>query len=148
MSLTRRSNCRRSISPVGAVEGRLVGVLGTSGPMLRRREASRLRGWIGATERYLGARRDKGHFIAQSIGGIIDGAEINVFVQSRELNRGWSEDGKRFRKMETYCAKHPGTFCFARPTYIDQTSRPATIEFGILKPDGKLWVEEFSNLLR
>jgi len=37
------------------------------------------------------ARVGKGHFIAHSIGGAVDGWELNVFVQRRELNR----DGPR-----------------------------------------------------
>jgi hypothetical protein len=58
-----------------------------------------------------------GHFIAHSIGGAVDRAEVNVFVQLRALNRSWSEAGKRFREMEAYCEANPGTFCFNGPIY-------------------------------
>lgn len=126
-------------------EDRLMGVFGTSGPPLRVREASRLRGWIGPTEAVLGGSFDKGHFIAQCIGGIIDGAEINLFVQNRALNRGHSVEGKRYRAMERYCEQHHGTFCFARALYGDMTSRPSAIELGILRPDNTLWTEVFAN---
>jgi hypothetical protein len=87
---------------------------------------------------------DKGHFIAHSIGGALDGWELNVFVQRRELNRGWSEAGARFRDMEDYCA-NAGTFCFSRPLYADPTAKPAFVEFGVLKSDGQLCVECFDN---
>jgi len=70
---------------------------------------------------------------------------VNVFVQLRALNRGWSEAGKRFREMEAYCEANSGTFCFNRPTYDDQTARPAFVEFGLIKLDGRLWVERFAN---
>src|SRR5216684_7936234 len=71
----------------------------------------------------------KGHFIAHSIGGAVDCAEVNVFVQLRAPNGGWSEAGKRFREMEAYCETNPGTFCFNRPTCDDQAARPAFVEF-------------------
>ena len=127
------------------IEPRLMGVLGYSAPQLEQRDDYRLKGWVGPTEKHFGKRWDKGHFIAHSLGGAVDGTEINVFVQSRKLNRGWSTAGKWFRQMETYCASNPGTFCFSRPLYIDQTAKPAFIEFGLLKPTDELWVECFDN---
>ena len=127
------------------IEDRLVAAFGTSKPPAYAREAGRLRGWIGPTEEFLGAGRDKGHFIAHSIGGHIDRFEINLFSQSRRANRGWSVGGKRYRRMEKYCAANPGTFCFTRPLYGDQTSKPSGLEFGILRPDRTLWAERFDN---
>lgn len=126
-------------------EARLVAVLGRSEPKIEKRDDGRLRGWVGPTEKMFGCEWDKGHFIAHSIGGAADRWELNVFVQRRELNRGWSEAGKRFREMEEYCGLNPATFCFSRPLYVDQTAKPAFIEFGLLKKDGKLWVECFDN---
>jgi hypothetical protein len=79
------------------------------------------------------------------LGGHVDGFEINLFSQARALNRGWSAEGKLFRKMEQYCAAHPGTFCYFRPRYKDQLSCPASFEFGVLLPERNLWVEEFQN---
>jgi hypothetical protein len=73
------------------------------------------------------------------------GLEINLFSQARALNRGWSAEGKLFRKMEQYCAAHPGTFCYFGPRYNDQLSCPASLEFGVLLPERRLWVEEFQN---
>ncbi len=60
-------------------------------------------------------------------------------------NGGRSEAGKRFREMEAYCETNPGTFCFNRPIYDDQTARPAFLEFGLLKVGGELWMERFAN---
>ena len=126
-------------------EARLVAVLGRSEPRRAARDDYRLKGWLGPTEKMFGRRWDKGHFIAHSIGGAVDGLEANVFVQRRDLNRGWSAAGKRFREMEKYCLVNPGTFCFSRPLYIDQTAKPGFVEFGILRSDGELWVECFDN---
>ena len=126
-------------------ESRLVAVLGRSAPGPRTRDDYRLRGWIGKTESHFGKQWDKGHYIAHSIGGAVDGNEANVFVQRRDLNRGWSEAGKRFRSMENYCFQNPGTFCFHRPIYQDSTARPSFVEFGLLMPKGSLWVECFDN---
>jgi hypothetical protein len=47
--------------------------------------------------------------------------------------------------MEKYCVLNPGVFCFSRPLYEDITSKPASLEFGILKSSGEFWVEHFDN---
>ena len=126
-------------------EDRLVAGLGMSARAVSAREVARMRGWIGPTEEFLGPDRDKGHVFAHSFGGLVDGLEINLFSQARSLNRGWSPQGKTYRRMERYCATNPGTFCFSRPIYTDETSRPTTLEFGILLPTKELWVEQFQN---
>jgi hypothetical protein len=126
-------------------EARLVAVSGRSCPRDTKRDDARLRGWVGATEKTFGKIWDKGHFIGHSIGGAVDGTEVNVFVQRRDVNRGWSVQGKQYREMEKHCQLHPGTFCFSRPIYLDQTARPALVEYGLLRNDAELWVECFEN---
>jgi hypothetical protein len=126
-------------------EARLAAAFGISQPSESARDDYRLRGWVGATEKIFGKEWDKGHFIAHSIGGAVDGSEANVFVQRRDLNRGWSQEGIRYCEMERYCRLNPGTFCFSCPLYVDQTAKPAFIEFGVLKTDRELWVECFDN---
>jgi hypothetical protein len=130
------------------MEARLVLAVGRSAPRLPKRDDSRLRGWAGPKlkEAY-GPGWDRGHFIAYTIGGVVDGFELNVFVQRRSLNRGWKSHprGRLYREMEGYCAANTGTFCFSRPIYCDETAKPSFLEFGILKPDGQLWVECFEN---
>jgi len=133
------------VIPYSLVEDRLVGVLGLSAPQPRLRDDYRLRGWVGPTEKVYGKQFDKGHFIAHAIGGAVDRSEMNVFVQRRDLNRGWSPEGKLYREMEKYCVSNPGVFCFSRPLYKDSTSQPTCLEFGILKGTGELWVECFDN---
>jgi hypothetical protein len=117
-------------------------VIGTSARAEERRDASRSRGWVGATEEFLGTERDKGHFKAHCIGG---GLDVNVFSQDRLPNRGWSSQGKRYRQMENYCYKQPRTFCFSHPIYADGSSIPRWLEFGLLMTDETLWVEVFEN---
>ena len=124
---------------------RLVAVHGHSDPKARKRDDGRLKRWIGPTNTVYGHQWDKGHFIAHTMGGAVDGVEANVFIQRRDLNRGWSKEGARYREMEKYCVAHPGTYCFSRPVYADETSRPAFVEFGVLRSAGDLWVERFSN---
>ena len=124
------------------VEDRVVAVLGTSTRPDEPRDATRMRGWLGETGELIRATRDKGHFIAHSIGG---GLDVNVFSQDRTLNRGRSAQGKVYRQMERYCQEHPGTFCFSRPICGDQSSVPRWLEFGMLKGDETLWVEAFHN---
>ena len=124
------------------VRDRVVGVLGISLPMRRRRRSSLPDGWIEHPEEIDSCGRDKGHLIAHAIGG---GLDMNVFSQARGLNRGLSEQGKVYRLMERYCYEHPGTFCFGRPVYDDTSSVPRWLEFGLLRDDGSLWVEVFEN---
>ncbi|HEV2695010.1 MAG TPA: hypothetical protein VG347_19100 [Verrucomicrobiae bacterium] len=126
------------------IEPRVVVAFGCSSPQELARDDYRLKGWVGKTEKAFGKHWDKGHFIAHSLGDAVDGVEANVFVQRRDLNRGWSEEGKLFREMESFCVSNPGTFCFCRPLYADQSAKPAFIEFGILKGDD-FWVEIFDN---
>jgi len=118
-------------------EDRVVVAYGLSRSAHGRRNASRMRGWPGSDE-----RGDRGHFVAHAAGGPLD---LNLFHQDPLLNRGWSAEGKRYRDMERYVAEHEGTFFFSRPIYADTTARPAELEFGILMPEGRMWVELFAN---
>lgn len=127
------------------IEARLVAVSGRSVLKKGKRDDYRLKGWVGATEKTFGPGWDKGHFIAHSIGGAVDQAEVNVFVQRRDLNRGWSVAGRRYREMEKFCEMNQGTFCFSRPIYLDQSAKPAFVEFGVLKGNCEFWVESFDN---
>ena len=83
--------------------------------------------------------------MAHELGGNVTGMEANVFIQRRSLNRGWSTEGKIYRAMERYCRDHAGTFCFSRPFYGDETSKPSFIEFGVLRAADDLWVQIFDN---
>jgi hypothetical protein len=67
----------------------------------------------------------------------------NIFRQDRSLNRGWSEEGRRFRALERETAI-PGTFYFGHLLYEDDTAYPTEIEIGILRGD-TLHVERFQN---
>jgi hypothetical protein len=68
----------------------------------------------------------------------------NIFRQDRALNRGWSDEGKRFRALEREAAAAPGTFYFSHLLYQDDTAYPMAIEIGILR-DGTLHVDRFQN---
>jgi hypothetical protein len=118
-------------------EDRVVAAFGRSVRGSKARPASRIAGFPGSDE-----RGDRGHFLAHAAGG---GVDINLFHQELRLNRGRSSQGKVYRRMERYCAEHPGTFCFSRPVYTDEGARPAEIEFGVLREEGTLWVEVFDN---
>ncbi len=130
--------------PLG-VEARIVAAVGVSKPHHGARDDARLRGWVGPTETSFGNEWDKGHFVAHSIGGAVDRSELNVFVQRRALNRGWSPEGKLYRSMEQYCGDSPGTLFFSRPIHEDQRARPALLEVGVLRGPRDLWVSLFDN---
>ena len=125
---------------------RTICAYGTSKPPTRSRgtDDQRLRG-MEPTAPELNTGRDKGHFIAHSIGGSIVAAETNAFSQRRDLNRGWSPEGKRFRMMEQFASANPGTQIFHRPIYIGETDIPEYLEVGIIRPDLTVWIDTFDN---
>lgn len=130
-----------TVEPDDVTESRLVGAVGISVAVTRsrRHDDGRLKGWVGPTNSTFGAAWDKGHFIAHTIGGAVDGLEMNVFKQLRTVNRG------DYRRLERYCAHNPGTLCFSRPVYDDPSAVPVMVEFGILTADGVLEVRVFPN---
>jgi hypothetical protein len=111
----------------------------------RKKEDLRLRGWMKKTDQIEGAERDKGHFIAHSIGGAVEAAETNVFLQRRDLNRGWSEAGKGFRAIEVSAQLHSGSLFFHRAVYLEESTTPDFLEVGLCLPGQKLSVATFDN---
>jgi hypothetical protein len=110
---------------------------------LMKRDTTRMRGFpdpnVSAQKMF---RADKGHFLGHASGGELD---INLFPQRRELNRGWSAEGKEFRHMERYVAQHPGTVFYHRPIYDDETWVPTLLEYGVLEDDTLWRVRTFTN---
>lgn len=84
---------------------------------------------------------DRGHLIPH-----LSGREFgpNIFRQDRELNRGWSAQGKRYRALEREAACVPGTMYFGHLIYSDDSAYPSEIEVGLLR-DTELYVERFDN---
>jgi hypothetical protein len=127
----------------GADEGddRVVAVWGCSRPPNGPRDRGRQGGFIPNPPTWSQAGRDRGHFVAHAAGA---GMDMNLFPQAAGLNRGTSDQGKVWKAMERYVVTHPGTPLFVRPTYVDPTWIPATIDYGVLI-DGSLWCERFRN---
>lgn len=127
---------------------RVVLAYAISTPALFPRDKSRMSGFPSprpTVQAVLGDQEipaDRGHFLGHASGGALD---INLFPQSTSLNRGRSVEGKRFRKMEEFVAKNPGTFFFHRARYQDETWFPTHLEYGVLKEDRVWWVERFDN---
>jgi hypothetical protein len=84
---------------------------------------------------------DRGHLIPHLSGGEFG---PNIFRQRRDLNRGWSSQGKRFRALEREAATTPGTFYFGHLLYEDGTAYPTEIEAGLLR-GRTLHVDRFRN---
>jgi hypothetical protein len=84
---------------------------------------------------------DRGHLIPHLSGGEFG---PNLFRQRRDLNRGWSSQGKRFRALEREAATTSGTFYFGHLLYEDGTAYPTEIETGLLRGD-TLHVDRFRN---
>ncbi|MDR2487807.1 MAG: hypothetical protein LBD12_07560 [Clostridiales Family XIII bacterium] len=84
---------------------------------------------------------DRGHYIPHTGGGLFG---PNLFAQDRVLNRGWSEEGRQFREMETLAVTDPDAWYFVRPCYIDNSAFPYLLEVGLLQ-GGELTVKRFRN---
>lgn len=84
---------------------------------------------------------DRGHLIPHLSGGEFG---PNIFRQRRDLNRGWSSQGKRFRALEQEAAATPCTFYFGHLLYEDGTAYPTEIETGLLRGE-TLHVDRFRN---
>lgn len=87
-----------------------------------------------------GTAVDRGHVIPHLSGGEFG---PNIVRQHRALNRGWSEQGRRFRTLEREAAA-AGSFYFGHLLYEDDTAYPAEIETGLLRGE-TLHVERFRN---
>jgi hypothetical protein len=85
---------------------------------------------------------DRGHLIPHLSGGELG---PNIFRQDRALNRGWSEQGKRYRALERAAAGTPGALYFGHLLYADKTAYPKQIEIAVLLPGAALHVEQFDN---
>ncbi len=119
---------------------RTIAAWGRSMPGHRPRDETYQRGYPspnGRAERPL----DKGHMVPHQVGGDLG---QNIFPQDRELNRGWSEQGRRYRALEREVAATPDTFFFCRLIYRDATDFPAWVELGVLRAGG-LHVDRFRN---
>ena len=129
------------VRPSEAVDDRLIAAHGLSRCNSEPRNASRLRrrtlGPVEVVDKSQRLPYDRGHAIGHVLGGVLD---INIIPQSRAVNRGGA-----WRRMERYCQEHPGTYFFCRPLYAGLSSHPAEIEFGVLRADGTLWLNNFKN---
>jgi hypothetical protein len=123
-----------------AHEDRTVAAWAVTPAAIRKRDVSYQRGFPLAPDRD-GTPVDRGHLIPHLSGGEFG---PNIFRQHRALNRGWSEEGKRFRALEREAAATPGVFYCACLLYDDDTAYPIMIESGLLRA-GDLHVEEFRN---
>jgi hypothetical protein len=73
---------------------------------------------------------EKFHLFGHALGG---GLDINMIPGARVVNRG---EGSGFAKLERYAIQNPGTYCFVRLVYDDDSQRPSEIESGLMKPEG------------
>jgi hypothetical protein len=124
----------------GSQEDRTVGAWTVTPPRVGERDVAYQRGFPlppGPD----GTAVDRGHLIPHLSGGEFG---PNIFSQDRALNRGWSEQGRRFRALEREAAATPGTLYFGHLLYDDDTAYPCELETGLLRADG-LHVERFCN---
>lgn len=127
------------------LESRVVGAFGIANKKINPKNRNTMRRWIGKTTevfRAYGNNYDKGHFIGHSFGGPID---VNLFPQISHINRGLSNEGKKYRNMEKFISLNPGTFVFSRPIYNDLSFCPYLLEFGYCDASLRFNFKLFSN---
>ncbi len=125
------------------MEDRVIGVYGRISHTNAKRDTSRMKGFIGQFTKLNKYKDfDKGHFISHKINGELD---QNLYPQLKELNRGWSKQGKLFRSMERYCEQNPDDFLFTRPIYTDLSWIPRFIDYGIFTKEFGLLLNRFDN---
>jgi hypothetical protein len=126
-------------------ETRVISFFGISNTSIDPTNRRRMRSGWGKTSvafSLFGENYDKGHFIAHGFGGPVD---VNIFPQRRDINRGWSDKGKQYRRMESYVAANPGTFVFSRPLYTDFSICPDLLEYGYYDENFNLHFAVFPN---
>jgi hypothetical protein len=121
-------------------EDRTVAAWAVTPTDVRRRDSSYQRGFPMAPGD--GSPVDRGHLIPHLSGGEFG---PNIFRQNTALNRGWSEQGKRYRAIERAAAGMPGALYFGHLLYADETAYPKQIEIAVLLPGATLRVEQFDN---
>ncbi len=121
-------------------EDRTVAAWALSPATVAQRDSSYQRGFPLAPHAYE-APVDRGHVIPHLSGGEFG---PNIFRQDRALNRGWSEEGKRYRALEREAAAMPGTLYVAHLIYTDDSAHPSEVETGVLR-GSTLHVERFCN---
>lgn len=133
------------IAATNLPDSRVIAVYGYSNTNVNISNRKMMRKHLGATTKafeFFGNYIDKGHFISHMAGGPID---INLFPQRRDINRGWSAEGKKYRDMEKFVADHPQTFVFSRPIYNDFSCCPSKLEYGYCDTSLNFNVAVFPN---
>jgi hypothetical protein len=121
-------------------EDRTVAAWALTPAVVAKRDSSYQRGFPLAP-RADEAAVDRGHVLPHLSGGEFG---PNIFRQDRALNRGWSEEGKRYRALEREAAALPGTLYVAHLIYADDSAHPCELETGVLR-GSTLHVERFRN---
>lgn len=112
---------------------RTVLAIGTPAILDRPREQSYQRAFPMA-DTCAGRPLDRGHLLPHTAGG---GYGPNLFAQDRALNRGWSTDGREYRRMERHAISAPaGTLFAVVLIYVDSSALPGFVQLAILRPDG------------
>lgn len=85
---------------------------------------------------------DRGHLIALASGG---GENVNLVPQATKLNRGWSEEGTRWRALERLAASQAGVSMFIEVRYDGLSDVPSTFIVRVQAPGREELTEEFTN---
>ncbi len=73
------------------------------------------------------------------------GDYVNLVPQYPQLNRGWSDAGKRWRSIERAATADPGALVFVAVHYDDLTDIPECFAYVVVHTDRRSQIEVFSN---
>lgn len=90
---------------------------------------------------YAGRPVDRGHFLPYSGGGLYG---PNLYIQDRALNRGWSREGRQYRRLERLAVSSSNALMWVRPIYIDESAVPAELDLGVALSD-RSEIDTFRN---
>ena len=85
---------------------------------------------------------DRGHLISLAMGG---GENVNLVPQASRLNRGWSEQGKRWRALERLAERTVDLFVYIEVLYDDLTDVPSGFTYRIFDNGEQVADETFRN---
>lgn len=85
---------------------------------------------------------DRRHLFSHAAGG---GTDVNLFVQARALNRGWSPAGRRWRALERLAIRRADAVLVVRLLYDDESAVPVGMQAGLVDEHEIVRSENLSN---
>ena len=70
---------------------------------------------------------------------------VNLVPQASKLNRGHTDEGKRWRALERLCEKNPGVLVFVELRYTNLAATPMSFVYPVFDEDFEFARDEYVN---